>query len=71
MPITRARQVPLADVWGDDESAVHVEPPEGPQDTSVVEAQAFRDLLDTVITEVPDTVSFRTTCTDHAHEPAL
>jgi hypothetical protein len=71
MPITRARQIPIADAWGNNEGAVHVELPEGPQDMSVVEAQEFRDLLDTVITEVLDTVSLRTTSTDHTHEPAL
>lgn len=71
MPITRARQVPIADAWGSNEGAVHVELPEGPQDMSVVEAQEFRDLLDTVITEVLDTVSLRTTSTDHTYEPAL
>lgn len=68
MPITRARQVPIADAWGNDQGSVHVELPEGPQDLSVSEAQEFRDLLDHVITEVLDTVQLRTQSTT---EPAF
>jgi hypothetical protein len=74
MPITRARHVPIADAWGNDEGAVHVELPEGPQDMSVSEAQEFRDLLDAVITEVLDTVRLRghNECAHlHHNEPAL